>query len=189
MAMLDEAPSLSGKVARGKRMTKTRKLVAGVPLRLAHAGSSTALKSDPGGRRDHRRSRRADGQREGPGRSGRPDRCPRRYLRRLRSRHGVDAVARPEGHQRDEASGLEFWSVQDAEDIDSTIWKFWQQGTRYHWTWRCPHCRERFVPRFSCLQWEGQDNDNATPAQARATAVAGLPAQWLRDRRRRQGGR
>src|SRR5260221_5049169 len=28
-------------------MTKTRKLVAGVPLRLAHGGSSTALKSDP----------------------------------------------------------------------------------------------------------------------------------------------
>ena len=47
MALLDEAPTLMAKVARGKRMTKTRKVVAGVPFRLAHSGSSTALKSDP----------------------------------------------------------------------------------------------------------------------------------------------
>jgi hypothetical protein len=47
MALLDEAPTLKDKVARGKRMTKTRKVISGSPLRLAHAGSSTALKSDP----------------------------------------------------------------------------------------------------------------------------------------------
>src|SRR5215467_9475677 len=47
MNLLDEAPTLMEKVARGKRMTKTRKVVAGVPFRLAHAGSSAALKSDP----------------------------------------------------------------------------------------------------------------------------------------------
>ena len=43
----NEAPPLASKVARGKRMTKTRKTIAGVSLRLAHAGSSAALKSDP----------------------------------------------------------------------------------------------------------------------------------------------
>src|SRR4029077_13489692 len=31
MALLDEAPTLMAKVTRGKKMTKTRKLVAGVP--------------------------------------------------------------------------------------------------------------------------------------------------------------
>ena len=46
---LDEAPKLRAKVQRGKRMKKTLKRVAGVTLRLAHAGSSTALKSDPAG--------------------------------------------------------------------------------------------------------------------------------------------
>ena len=46
MQLLDEAPSLAGKVARGKRMTKTRKVIAGVPLFLAHGGSSAALKSE-----------------------------------------------------------------------------------------------------------------------------------------------
>ena len=47
MALLDEARSLRNKVVRGRRMKKTLKLVAGVRVRLAHAGSSAALKSDP----------------------------------------------------------------------------------------------------------------------------------------------
>ena len=47
MSLLDEAETLAGKVVRGRRMKKTLKHVAGVRLRLAHAGSSTALKSDP----------------------------------------------------------------------------------------------------------------------------------------------
>ncbi|WP_176234541.1 phage terminase large subunit family protein, partial [Marivita cryptomonadis] len=47
MALLDEADTLANKVVRGRRMKKTLKHVAGVRLRLAHAGSSTALKSDP----------------------------------------------------------------------------------------------------------------------------------------------
>ncbi|KRR17592.1 hypothetical protein CQ14_25990 [Bradyrhizobium lablabi] len=34
MSLLGEAPTLTAKVARGKRMTKTRKPVAGVPARL-----------------------------------------------------------------------------------------------------------------------------------------------------------
>ena len=49
MQLLDEAPSLQAKVARGKRMTKTKKIISGVPFRLAHGGSSSALKSDPFG--------------------------------------------------------------------------------------------------------------------------------------------
>ncbi len=49
MQLLDEAASLRKKVTRGKRMTKTKKIISGVPFRLAHAGSSAALKSDPFG--------------------------------------------------------------------------------------------------------------------------------------------
>ena len=47
LGLLEEAPRLAAKLQRGKRMKKTRKIVAGVPVRLAHAGSSSALKSDP----------------------------------------------------------------------------------------------------------------------------------------------
>jgi phage terminase large subunit GpA-like protein len=48
MALFDQAPSLAGKLARGQRNKKTKKLISGVPIRLAHAGSSTSLKSDSG---------------------------------------------------------------------------------------------------------------------------------------------
>ena len=49
MQLLDEAPTLAGKVARGKRSTKTKKIISGVALRLAHGSSSAALKSGPFG--------------------------------------------------------------------------------------------------------------------------------------------
>ena len=47
MSLLDEAETLAAKVVRGRRMKKTLKVVAGVPVRLAHAGSSAGLKSSP----------------------------------------------------------------------------------------------------------------------------------------------
>src|ERR1700676_728542 len=49
MELFDQAPTLRGKIARGQKNKKTRKTVAGVQLRLAHAGSSTALKSSAAG--------------------------------------------------------------------------------------------------------------------------------------------
>ena len=56
-AMLDEVPSLAAKAKRGHQ-PKFKKTVGGVPIRLAHAGSSTALKSDPAARgRERARSR------------------------------------------------------------------------------------------------------------------------------------
>lgn len=170
MALLDEAPVLSGKVARGKRMTKTRKFVAGVPLRLAHAGSSTALKSDPAGLAITDEADELMANVKGQGDPvGLVDARGDTYEDFVHAMVSTPSRGMKET-ERDEASGLEFWKVQEAEDIDSTIWKFWQQGTRYHWTWRCPHCRDRFVPRFSCLDWDGRENDTATPAQAKATA-------------------
>ena len=49
MELFDQAPTLRDKIARGQKNKKTRKTVAGVQLRLAHAGSSTALKSSSAG--------------------------------------------------------------------------------------------------------------------------------------------
>lgn len=175
MALLDEAPILGGKVARGKRMTKSRKVVAGVPVRLAHAGSSTALKSDPAGLAITDEADELMANVKGQGDpvglvDARGDTYPDFV-------HAI--VSTPSRGLKetevDPVSGLELWKVQAAEDVDSAIWKLWQQGVRYHFTWRCPHCRERFVPRMSLLKWDGQDNDTATPAQARATAVLVCP--------------
>src|SRR5229473_1916818 len=173
MSLLDEAPRLAYRVARGKRNKKVKKLIAGVSLRLAHAGSPIALKSDPAalaiidefdgmaatsdggvlGLVEARGSTYAD---SSIGITSTP------------SLGIVDTVL-------DEASGLEFWKPGLAEDIESPIWKLWQEGSMFHWTWPCPSCHEYFVPRFSCLRWETPEGGKATPASARRSAYVGCP--------------
>lgn len=175
MALLDEAPSLAGKVAKGKRATKSRKVVSGVPLRLAHAGSSTALKSDSVGLAVSDEVDELLANVKGQGDpvgliEARGDAFPDFV-------HAV--VSTPtrgaKETELDERSGLEFWKVLDGEDVDSTIWKLWQAGTRYHWTWRCPHCLQRFVPRFECLDFKGKADLAASPSEARASAQIVCP--------------
>lgn len=176
MALLDEAPTLAGKVARGKRMTKTRKVIAGVPLRLAHAGSSTALKSDPASLALTDEADELMANVKGQGDPiGLVDARGDTYADFVHAM--VSTTSRgPKETEVDPVSGLEFWKVQAADDIESTIWKFWQSGTRYHWTWLCPSCRERFVPRFSCLEFEHKGEElKTTPARARETAVLVCP--------------
>jgi phage terminase large subunit GpA-like protein len=162
MALLDGAATLVDKVARGKRMTKTRKMVAGVPFRLAHAGSTTALKSDPAAlalvdEYDEMRSNVND--QGGP--LGLVERRGDTYadfvcvVTSTPKRGRVASV-------RDPSSGLIFWDVAVVEDIESPIWQLWQQGTRHHWCWPCPHCGEYFVPRFDLMRYP----HNASPMEA-----------------------
>ena len=162
MALLDEAPTLAGKVARGKRMTKTRKVIAGVPLRLAHAGSSSALKSDPAvlALVDEYDEMLANvkGQGDPLGLVERRGDTYPDFVAVVTStcRRGmVDTI-------RDEESGLMFWAPANSEDIESPIWRLWQEGTRHHWAWPCPHCSEYFIPRFECLRFP----ENTTPILA-----------------------
>jgi phage terminase large subunit GpA-like protein len=153
MALLDEAPTLMMKVARGKRMTKTRKMVAGVPFRLAHSGSSTALKSDPAvlALVDEYDEMRDNVNNQG-GPLGLVERRGDTYadfvcvVTSTPKRGRVAAV-------KDETTGLFFWDVAVPEDIESPIWQLWQQGTRHHWSWPCPHCGEYFIPRFNLLRY------------------------------------
>jgi phage terminase large subunit GpA-like protein len=162
MALLNEAPTLMAKVARGKRMTKTRKIVAGVPFRLAHSGSSTALKSDPAvlALVDEYDEMRDNVNNQG-GPLGLVERRGDTYadfvcvVTSTPKRGRVAAV-------KDTRSGLYLWDVAVNEDIESPIWQLWQQGTRHHWTWPCPHCSEYFVPRFNLLRYPLK----ATPLEA-----------------------
>jgi phage terminase large subunit GpA-like protein len=153
MDLLDQAPALAEKVARGKRMSKTRKLIAGVPLILAHAGSSTALKSDPFALAC---TDEADELMANVKGQGNPitliDRRGDTYADFVHAIVSTPSEG-PNEVETDELTGLQFWKAQPPEEVDSAIWKLWQQGTRHHWTWRCPGCRKRFVPRFSCLKW------------------------------------
>jgi phage terminase large subunit GpA-like protein len=162
MSLLDEAPTLAAKVARGKRMTKTRKTVSGVPFRLAHSGSSAALKSDPAvlALVDEYDEMRGNVNEQG-GPLGLVERRGDTYadfvcvVTSTPKRGRVAAV-------KDEKSGLIFWDIAVAEDIESPVWQLWQQGTRHHWAWPCPHCSEYFIPRFDLMRFPLK----ATPMEA-----------------------
>jgi len=162
MALLDGAPSLAAKVARGKRMTKTRKVVAGVPFRLAHSGSSAALKSDPAALAliDEFDEMKSNVNMQG-GPLGLVERRGDTYAEFVAVVTSTPKKGRVAA-VRDERSGLIFWDVAVVEDIESPIWQLWQQGTRHHWCWPCPQCGEYFVPRFNLLQYPL----NATPLEA-----------------------
>jgi phage terminase large subunit GpA-like protein len=171
MALLDEAPTLERKVARGKRMTKARKVIAGVPLRLAHAGSSTALKSDPASLAITDEADELMANVRGQGDPfGLIDARGDTYADFVHAIVSTPSTG-PKEVERCPVSGLDFWRVMPADDIGSKVWRLWQSGTRYHWTWRCPECGEWFVPRFDCLGFEGKgDETRTTPARARETA-------------------
>ena len=70
--------------------------------------------------------------------------------------------------RRDEQSGLEFWKPTPAEDLESPIWKLYQEGTMHHWAWSCIHCGDYFVPRFSCLEWVKHEDGAKTGARCMA---------------------
>jgi phage terminase large subunit GpA-like protein len=175
MALLDEAPTLADKVGRGKRNKKTRKLVAGVPIRLAHAGSATALKSDPaalalideydGMVRDVKGEGGVLGLVEGRGFTYAD------FTVGIASTPSLGTV----DIETDPVNGLEFWKPGLADDVASPIWRLWQEGTRHHFAWPCPRCREFFIPRFSCLQWDKPGDEKISPAQARRSAFIACP--------------
>jgi len=171
MGLLDGSATLTDKVVRGKRMTKTRKMVSGVPFRLAHSGSPTALKSDPAALAlvDEYDEMKQNVNEQG-GTLGLVERRGDTYadfvcvVTSTPKRGRVGAV-------REETSGLFFWDVAVAEDIESPIWQLWQQGTRHHWCWPCPHCGEYFVPRFNLMRYPLK----ATPMEAAREAYLECP--------------
>lgn len=173
MGLLDQSFSLAAKTARGKANKKARKIVAGVPLRLAHAGSSSALKSDPAGFAlvDEYDELLANVKGQGDPLGlveARGFTYGGEFTTMVASTPSVGTIET----EIDDETGLEFWKEAEAEDIKSPIWKLWQEGTRFHWAWPCPHCGEFFIPRFKHLRWP----KNATPAQARRGAFLCCPA-------------
>lgn len=152
MALFDEAPELKDRVLRGKRAKITRKVISGVPVRLAWAGSATQLSSDQAGDVyvDELDRMGADVEHEGD---------PLTLARARAFTYGASAkiivTSTPKSGLVDTAvdpvSGLEFW--QPADPLNSPIWRLWQSGTRHHWTWPCPECGKYFVPRAALLKW------------------------------------
>lgn len=151
--LLEQAKKLRLKVTKGKRQKKTLKWIAGVRLRLAHARSSTALKSDPAALalidEFDEMLANVNGQGNILGLVGARGFTYADFQMGIAStpkRGLVDS-------EMDEASGLEFWKEAPPEDLESPIWRLWQTGTMHHWAWPCPECEEYFVPRLKLLGW------------------------------------
>src|ERR1700730_4332431 len=176
--LLRQSPSLSSKVLGGvdsKRQKKTLKRAAGTRVRLSHAGSTTAVKSDVAavafadeldgmvnvtGQNPlelllHRGSTFAD------------------FTCGITSTPSVGSV----DTIYDEASGLEFWKPALPEDLQRPTWAQWQLGTMHHWCWRCIHCHQFFVPRLKLLQWKKSEDKaiKTTPLEARRSAYVNCP--------------
>ena len=170
--MLRGCKSLWNKVVKGKSYTKLRKVISGVPLRLAWAGSPTELSADfaclvmvdeidriskdIGGEgniislADARHSTYADGKTLGA---------------------STPTLGNVET-ETDEISGLERWKVTDKKNLKSPSWTLWQTGTRHEWAWPCPHCKTFFIPRFKLLWWP----EGSTPEQAKKKAACRCPS-------------
>ncbi len=203
MAMLNGTKRLSDKVARGKRMTKHRKMVGGVPVALAWAGSASQVAGMAAKVALIDELDRTDSSVQG---EGDPftllEARGFSYADRIRA-----AISTPLSGAVDievcPTTGLEFWRRMSSEDVESPIWRLWQQGTRHHFAWPCPHCDEHFVPRFKQLRWEGWPElvnpvvarrsahiecprcagviDNAQKAQLNARGVYVAPGQHVAD--------
>lgn len=171
MALLDEAATLTNKVIRGRRMKKTLKYVAGVRVRLASGASSTALKSDPAALAliDEYDEMMGSVQRQGDvlGLVEARGETYADFVTGVTSTPARGLVLA----KVDEETGLEFWERSDPEDLESPIWRLWQEGSRHHWAWPCKECREFFIPRFKQLSWP----KGATPVQARRDAWVECP--------------
>jgi phage terminase large subunit GpA-like protein len=175
--LFEQSKSLQSKMLggiNGKRQKQTLKRVNGTTFRLAHAGSSTALKSDQASLAvvDEYDELLANVKGQGDPLG----------LIEARGFTYADFVAGVVSTpscgmiktEIDEVSGLEFWAAVPPEDIDaiqSPIWRLWQEGTRHHWCWPCPHCDDYFVPRFSLMRFP----KGATPLQARREAFIECP--------------
>lgn len=173
-----ESTVLAGHLA--QRQRKLLKTVNGVPLRLAHGGSSSALKSDPAGLVI---TDEADELMANVKGAGSPieliDLRGDTYADFVHAIISTPSEGAAEVH-RDEESGLEFWRPAEPDQVSSTIWRLWQSGTMFHWSWPCPHCEEYFIPRFNLLKWDKPTNEAgkelpSDPALARRTAHLSCP--------------
>jgi phage terminase large subunit GpA-like protein len=186
--LFTQAKSLASKMIGGidgKQQKQTLKRVNGTRLRLAHAGSSTALKSDPASLAlvDEYDEMLANVKGQGDP-LGLVEARGDTYADFVTGIVSTPSVGMIETEQ-DEESGLEFWKAVEPDaigDVKSPIWRLWQEGTRHHWCWPCVHCGDYFVPRFSLLKWP----EGATPLQARRAAYVQCPrcGGVLEDRHR-----
>lgn len=150
--MLRQCASLWRKTLQGRKAQKLIKRVAGVTLRLAWAGSATELASQPA----HTvLLDEIDRMQPIPG-EGDPMTLAEARNATYPDGKLIATSTTTEGSvdvEKHAVTGIEHWALADADDVDSPIWRMWQEGTRFEWAVPCPHCAEYFIPRFRLLSW------------------------------------
>ena len=150
VAMLQTAPGLAAKYAASNRKSsKTSKLIGGVYLRLAWAGSPTELASDHAAIVVVDEVDKITANREG------------NVFEQAEARTGTYADGTVIGASTPTfgsvetythpVTGVVHWKPSDS--VQSAIWNLWQEGTRHEWAVPCPHCEVYFVPRAAILRW------------------------------------
>lgn len=161
MPMLRTTPVLWERLAKGKKNKITEKFISGVRLGFGWAGSATELAGHPAAivlvdERDRMTSVKGEGDPVSLA-EARVATYPdgRVIVASTPTLGNVMPYTHPE-------TGLEHWQVVGPDDVQSPIWKLWQEGTRYEWAWPCPDCGDYFIPRFKHLQWP----EGSTPTEA-----------------------
>jgi phage terminase large subunit GpA-like protein len=169
--MVRSCDSLWRKLAKGKRSTKTNKNISGVSFRLAWAGSATELASQEAGFVivDER-----DRMPNDVGGEGDPVSIVEARIATYPDGKSCIFSTPTIGNvneEKNDTTGLTHWLAADPADVQSPIWKLWQEGTRFEWAWPCPDCSEYFIPRFSLLKWP----EKCTPQRALKEAKLACP--------------
>lgn len=171
MDLINTSVALSRKLSRGKKNKRFRKVIGGVPLKFAWAGSATQLSGTTAGLVVVDEYDRMMGDIKGEGDPLELTKA-RGFTFKAR-KYGVTSTPKRGNMEieKDQASGLEFWKRMPPEDIESPVWKLFQSGTMYHFAWPCPQCDEYFIPRFKQLIWP----EDATAAEALESAHCECP--------------
>lgn len=166
--MLRSAKSLWSKTLHGRKAQKLIKRVAGVTLRLAWAGSPTELASQPAHTVLVDEIDRMD---PIPG-EGDPVSLAEARIATYPDGRLIITSTPTEGNvtaSKHPQTGIEHWDLAEPDDVQSAVWKYWQEGTRHEWAVPCPECHAYFVPRFKLLTWP----EGCTPKRAiRETRLA-----------------
>lgn len=169
MKMLRSVPSLWARLEKGKRNKITEKFIAGMRLGFAWAGSATELAGHPAGLVLIDERDRMDSDVSGEGdpveiAEARISTYPSGKLAVVST-----PVVGTVDVYRHEATGMEHWAV--SEEVESPVWRLWQEGTRHEWAVPCPDCGEYFVPRLRHLKWDSGLTAHAAEQSARLCCI------------------
>ncbi len=186
--MLRTCPSLWSKTVHGQKYTKTKKIIAGVSLRFAWAGSPTELAADSA----------CDVYVDEIDRMARDVKGEGNVIELADARHNtypdgktIGASTPTQGNvdtYTHDKTGIEHWKRCDPEQLLSAIWSLWQDGTAHEWAWPCPDCHEYFVPRFKNIVYPNDADPGTVNREARlacphcGSAIESKQKQWMYER-------